>query len=104
MILILHFLFRGLFVHQPAFAPRVLRIGILEVVGRAFHVAAAAGGKHVESLAAEVVGLDEGVDDGWGGVPPHGEADPNHIIVGNVLAAALDGGTRGLVLHLDGRA
>ena len=48
--------------------------------------------------------IDEGVDDGRCGVPPHGEADPHDIIVGNVLAAALDGGTRGLVLHLDGRA
>ena len=87
-------------IHQPAFAPVVLRIGFLEVVGTTFHAAAAAGGEHVEHLAAEVVGLDEGVDDGGGGVPPHREADAYRVVVGDVLAFALDGGTRALVLHL----
>ena len=46
------------------------------------------------------MGLDEGVDDGGGGVPPHGEADPNSIVVSDVLATPLDGGTGALVFHL----
>ena len=50
-------------IHQSALAPGVLRISLLEVVGGAGDGAAAAGGEDVERLAAEVVGLDEGVDD-----------------------------------------
>ena len=89
-------------IHQSAFTPSILRIGLLEVAVGVLHITAAAGGEHVEGLAAEVVGLDEGVDDGGGGVPPHGETDPHGVVLGNVLAAALDGGTRALVLHLNG--
>ena len=89
-----------LVIHQSAFTPFVLRVRLLEVVGARFHRAAAAGGEHVEHLAAEVVGLDEGVDDSGSSVPPHGEADPHRVVVGDVLAFALDGRTRALVLHL----
>ena len=66
-------------VHQPALTPSVLRISFLEVIIGILHVAAAAGGEHVEGLAAQVVGFDEGVDDSGGGVPPHGEADPHSV-------------------------
>ena len=45
-------------IHQTAFAPFVLRVRLLEIVGAWFHRAASAGGEHVEHLAAEVVGLD----------------------------------------------
>ena len=91
-------------IHQAALAPSVLRISLLKVVVGTRNGAAAAGGEHVEGLAAEVMGLDEGVDDGRGSVPPNGESDPYGVVVGDVLAAALDGGSRSLVLHLDGRA
>ena len=53
-------------VHQPAFAPGVLRIGLLQVVGRTCHAAAAAGGEDVEHFAAQIVRLDESVDNGGG--------------------------------------
>ena len=69
-----------LVVHQPALAPLVLRVGLLQVAGRTLHAAAAAGGEDVEHLAAEVVGLDEGVDDGGCSVPPDGEADPDGVV------------------------
>ena len=79
-------------IHQPAFTPSVLRVGFLEVVVGVLHVAAAAGGEHVEGLAAQVVGLDKSVDDGRGGVPPHWEANPNYIIISDVLTASINGG------------
>ena len=91
-------------IHQPFLAPSVLRVGFLEVVVGTFHIAAATGGEHVEGLAAQVVGFDEGVDDGRGGVPPHGEANPHHIVIGDVLATSINGRARGLVVHFDGRA
>ena len=91
-----------LVIHQSALTPSVLRVGLLEVGCAWFNFAAAAGGKHIKCLAAQVVGLNESVDDGRGGVPPHGEANPHGVVVGDVLATALDGGTRGLVVHLDG--
>ena len=92
----------SLIIHQPALTPIVLRIRLLEVVVGVLHIAAATGGEDVEHLAAQVVGFDEGVDDGRGGVPPNREADPHGVVVGDVLALAFDGRTRTLVLHLDG--
>ena len=80
-------------IHQSAFTPSILRISLLEVVIGTCNGAAAACGEHVEGLAAEVVSLDESVDNGRGGVPPNGEANPYRIVVSDVLAAALDGGT-----------
>ena len=89
----------GLLVHQSALAPGVLRVSVFEVVGGTFDAAASTGSEDIEHLAAEVVGLNEGVDDGRCSVPPYGEANPNSVVVGDVLAMALDGRTRALVLH-----
>ena len=87
---------------SDVFTPVILRVGLFEVGGGTFHTAAAAGGEDIEHLAAQVVGFDESVDDGRGGVPPNREADPHSVVVGDVFATALDSGTRTLVLHLDG--
>ena len=91
-------------VHQPVLAPFVLRVRLLEVGRTGFHGATAAGGEDVEHLSAQVVGFDEGVDDGGGSVPPNREADPHGVVVGDILATAPDGGTRAFVPHLEGRA
>jgi len=91
-------------VHQAAFSPVVLWVGLFEVGCRTFNAAAAAGGEHIEHLAAEVVCFDESVDDGWGGVPPHGEADPDGVVLGDVFTNSLDSGAGTLFFHLKGGA
>lgn len=63
--------------HQPALAPGVLWVGLLEV-----GMDLSAGGKHIEHLAAQVVRLYERVDDGGGCVPPHRKANPHRVVVG----------------------
>ena len=77
-----------LVIHQLALTPGVLRIGLLEVISRAFNSAAATGCEHIERFATQVVGLDKGVDDGWGCVPPNWESNPNHIVFGDIVAMA----------------
>lgn len=80
-------------VHQPTFTPRVLRIGLLQVVGGACDVASTTGGKDAEGLAGEVVGFDEGVDDSGCRVPPYREANPDGVVLCDIGAGAFDGGT-----------
>ena len=81
-----------------------MRIGFFEVIGGTCHATAAAGGEHIECLAVEVVGLNKCVDDGRSGVPPHGEANPYGVVVGDILATSCYRGTRRLVCLLDSGA
>ena len=82
--------FNSLPIHQPAFAPFILRISFLQVVVRILYIAASAGGEDIDGFAAQVVRFDEGVDDSWCGVPPNRESNPHHIVFGDVVAMSFD--------------
>ena len=79
-------------------------IGLGEVLVGLVDGTAAGGGEEDDRLAFEAVGLEEGVDDGRGRVPPDREAEVDHVIAVGVLEVLHDGRAGALVLHFDGAA
>ena len=75
-------------VEELAFFPCEVGVGGSEVIARLLDWAAARCSEWDEGLALEIVGFDEGVDDGWSCVPPYWETNVDGCVVVHVVEFA----------------